>query len=185
MALPASGEIHFNEIHIEAGGTTGTQCSLEDTDIRALIGEASLDQHAISEWWGASAAEVTWDTTSRIITGSDDFFGPDVGIRIQDDGEVYVMTNGVSYSKWAYEDWESTATATTGSNYELRWNYVSGSGTLSSTFGTVNTWIDLGTDLTCVLAGASTDKNRTISIEIREDGGTPISKNVQLVSNVN
>ena len=33
-ALPASGAISLNDIHIEAGGTSGTQVSLNDADIR-------------------------------------------------------------------------------------------------------------------------------------------------------
>lgn len=36
MALQTSGAISLNQIHIEAGGTTNTQCSLNDTDIRNL-----------------------------------------------------------------------------------------------------------------------------------------------------
>lgn len=37
MALPASGNsLSLNQIHVEAGGTSGTQCSLNDSDIRAL-----------------------------------------------------------------------------------------------------------------------------------------------------
>ena len=36
MALPSTGAITIDAIHIEAGGTTQTQCSLNDTDIRAL-----------------------------------------------------------------------------------------------------------------------------------------------------
>ena len=36
MALPTSGALSLNAIHVEAGGTTGTTCSLNDTDIRGL-----------------------------------------------------------------------------------------------------------------------------------------------------
>ena len=36
MALQTSGAISLNDIHVEAGGTTGTQASLNDTDIRGL-----------------------------------------------------------------------------------------------------------------------------------------------------
>jgi hypothetical protein len=42
MALPTSGPISLNEIHIEAGGTSGTTASINDADIRALIGKASV-----------------------------------------------------------------------------------------------------------------------------------------------
>lgn len=36
--LPASGSISLNQIHVEAGGTSGTQCTLNDQRIRNLTG---------------------------------------------------------------------------------------------------------------------------------------------------
>ena len=36
MALPTSGALTLDAIHVEAGGSTGTTCSLNDTDIRGL-----------------------------------------------------------------------------------------------------------------------------------------------------
>lgn len=36
MALQTSGAISLNEIHVEVGGTSGTQCSLNDADIRGI-----------------------------------------------------------------------------------------------------------------------------------------------------
>lgn len=54
MALQTSGQITLNDIHMEAGGSSGTQCSLNDSDIRGLISKASGAQMAFSEWYGAS-----------------------------------------------------------------------------------------------------------------------------------
>ena len=36
MALPTEGAISLDDIHVEVGGSTGTTCSLNDTDIRGL-----------------------------------------------------------------------------------------------------------------------------------------------------
>ena len=41
MGLQTSGQISLNEIHVEAGGTSGTECSFNDTDIRDLISASS------------------------------------------------------------------------------------------------------------------------------------------------
>ena len=41
MALQTSGAISLNQIHIEAGGTSGTQASLNDSDIRVIAGAPS------------------------------------------------------------------------------------------------------------------------------------------------
>ena len=58
MALQTSGAISLNDIHVEAGGTSGTQATINDTDIRALINKASGATMSFSEWYGASATQV-------------------------------------------------------------------------------------------------------------------------------
>ena len=63
MALPSSGAISLNQMHIEAGGTTGTTASLNDSDIRGLIGKASGVAMSFSEWYGASAG---WSPTMTV-----------------------------------------------------------------------------------------------------------------------
>lgn len=55
MALPTSGQLDFNAIHVEAGGTSGTACTINDTDIRDLIGKGSGAAMNIAEWYGASS----------------------------------------------------------------------------------------------------------------------------------
>lgn len=63
MPLPSSGAISLNEIHIEAGGTTATLCTINDADIRALIGKASGVTMSFSEWYGASSSLYTGTVT--------------------------------------------------------------------------------------------------------------------------
>ena len=55
MALQSSGAISLNEIHVEAGGSSGSQCSLNDQDIRDLISKNSGAQMSFNEWYGASS----------------------------------------------------------------------------------------------------------------------------------
>ena len=54
MALPTSGAISLNAIHIEAGGSSGTLATINDSDIRGLIGKASGVTMSFNEWYGAS-----------------------------------------------------------------------------------------------------------------------------------
>jgi hypothetical protein len=72
MALQTSGAISLNDIHVEAGGTTGTSASINDADIRDLIGKASGAQSSFSEFYGASAVEpfASWTTSWGAITTS-------------------------------------------------------------------------------------------------------------------
>jgi hypothetical protein len=58
MALQTSGQISLNDIHVEAGGTTGTECSFNDTDIRGLIDASSGAEMEMADWYGASAEVV-------------------------------------------------------------------------------------------------------------------------------
>lgn len=54
MALQTSGAISLNEIHVEAGGTSGTTVSVNDSDIRTLggVGYGAL---GFSSFFGASS----------------------------------------------------------------------------------------------------------------------------------
>jgi len=52
--LPDSGAISLDQIHVEAGGTSGTNCSINDADIRGLIGKNANTTMSFSEWYGAS-----------------------------------------------------------------------------------------------------------------------------------
>ena len=63
-ALP-TGQISLNEMHVEAGGGSGAQSSINDADIRSLIGKGSAVQMSFSEWHGASADMefVSWKQT--------------------------------------------------------------------------------------------------------------------------
>ena len=54
MTLQSSGAISLNDIHIEAGGSSGTQAGINDSDIRGLISKSSGSQMAFNEWYGAS-----------------------------------------------------------------------------------------------------------------------------------
>lgn len=55
MPLPSSGAISLNQMHVEAGGTSGTQCSMNDSDIRGLINASANSQMTFSSFYGASA----------------------------------------------------------------------------------------------------------------------------------
>lgn len=53
MTLPSSGAISLNEMNVEVNNPTNTLCSLNDSDIRALIDKASGAEMSFNEWYGA------------------------------------------------------------------------------------------------------------------------------------
>ena len=54
MVLHSSGAISMNQIHIEAGGNSGTRCSLNDSDFRAL--SAVAGRQSMGYFYGKSSA---------------------------------------------------------------------------------------------------------------------------------
>ena len=56
MPVPSSGAISLNQFHVEAGGTSGTTCTINDSDIRALIGKSSATTMSFNEWYGATSS---------------------------------------------------------------------------------------------------------------------------------
>ena len=65
MALQTSGAISLNQIHTEVGGTSGTQASLNDSDIRVIAGVPSgaVD---FADCYGATSVVVTQGTQSVV-----------------------------------------------------------------------------------------------------------------------
>ena len=55
MALPSSGAISLNEIHIEAGGSSGSQVSLNDSDVRDIKELSSGASSSFNNFYGAKA----------------------------------------------------------------------------------------------------------------------------------
>tara|TARA_B100001093_G_scaffold461265_1_gene475590 strand:+ start:511 stop:1167 length:657 start_codon:yes stop_codon:yes gene_type:complete len=55
MALPSSGAISLNEIHIEAGGSSGSQVSMNDADVRDIKEISSGAASSFNNFYGAKA----------------------------------------------------------------------------------------------------------------------------------
>ena len=55
MTLPSSGAISLNQMHVEAGGSSGTTVSINDADVRGLISKSAGAQMSFNEWYGASS----------------------------------------------------------------------------------------------------------------------------------
>jgi hypothetical protein len=57
MPVTSSGQISLNDLHVEAGGTSGTQASMNDSDIRSMIGASSGQANlSFSGFYGASSS---------------------------------------------------------------------------------------------------------------------------------
>lgn len=73
MALQGSGQISLDDIHVEAGGTSGTQAAVNDSDIRALINASSASEIEFADFYNASgAAEFKFAITKSDLDDHDD-----------------------------------------------------------------------------------------------------------------
>tara|TARA_B100000035_G_C21024982_1_gene565780 strand:- start:1909 stop:2637 length:729 start_codon:yes stop_codon:yes gene_type:complete len=55
MGITSSGEVSLNDLHVEAGGTSGTTCSFNDTDIRDILEVSSGASHNLGQYYGKKA----------------------------------------------------------------------------------------------------------------------------------
>jgi hypothetical protein len=72
MALPTSGSLSLNQMHVEVGGSSNSNASINDTDIRGLIGKGSGANMSFNEWYGASAntGTATMSAGSYVVPGA-------------------------------------------------------------------------------------------------------------------
>jgi len=103
MALQTSGAISLNDIHVEAGGSSGSSATINDTDIRGLISKGSGAASTFSEWYGASnysyGSNAIWG--SRWITSA--------GNRYNQQGGYDSL--GSQLSELQYDDFNAGGTA--------------------------------------------------------------------------
>ena len=101
MALPASGQITLDQIHVEAGGSTGTEAKMNDTDIRTLAGISS-GQIAFSDLHGKSAG-ITLKSYGMVIntnTNSTSYSGSlSASVAV---GDMIVIAKTTGYGDYAF-----------------------------------------------------------------------------------
>lgn len=113
MALQTSGAISLNDIHVEAGGTTGTQASLNDTDIRGLT----------------AASGKTINSTQGTEIDFADFYGASVASSIEAGLSDSLDSVSGTSDAWATRTVDISAYA--GEEVRLVFGYVNGSGSLA------------------------------------------------------
>jgi hypothetical protein len=175
MVLPSSpNAISLNEMHIEAGGSTGTECTINDTDIRGLISKSSGTEMSFSEWWGASAGgtvTVSGEVVTHLVGSSGTAIA---GIRFNSDGTVDKRVGGTYTQIDSGTDW-IIPNGDADSTYDV--SYTGASGTWSVQASTEGTWTNLGADrlyYVTATGGTGIPKSITCTFNIRKDGGSVI-----------
>tara|TARA_A100001015_G_scaffold316413_1_gene430608 strand:+ start:2308 stop:2937 length:630 start_codon:yes stop_codon:yes gene_type:complete len=163
MALQTSGAISLNQIHVEAGGSSGTQASINDSDIRGLISKGSGATMSFSEWYGASNVAIVNEQFNVIeyqVNAEDGTTTVYSGWRFNRNGTVQQVfgenqvlyggsPSGQSYGDPRYDNWVAPTGGTVGDGFEVfvsnpfSQRISSGSGEY---FGTTNQWLRMNTD---------------------------------------
>ena len=68
MVLQNSGAISLDDIHVEAGGTSGTTASINDSDIRTMIDKSDGATASFQEYYGASSSTYIEGTGGQTTT---------------------------------------------------------------------------------------------------------------------
>lgn len=165
MALQSSGSISLNDIHVEAGGTTGTAVSINDSDVRALVSATAGSEMSLTDWYGAGAVSVD------IQDGSLEDFRlsgtSSCAITFHTDGTITTTGNLTSYSD---SNWYSPTTTDIGDNYKVK---VVASGTGGTFIGpALSTYHALTSDKTWSLStsGSQASRSLTVSLAHNVDG---------------
>jgi len=112
MALQTSGAISLNDIHVEAGGTSGTSVGINDSDVRDLTSVVSGASSAFSSFYGASSV---WQTT--ITVGQASGNNPAILAGNSNANLMYGYTVGWAGSSYhifgRYEAYQGSSTETT------------------------------------------------------------------------
>ena len=135
MPLPGSGAISLNQIHIEAGGSSGSQASLNDADIRAMIGKSSGASNAFNEYYGVSASTPSVSYRGRATTTSNGFplgyinlsSGTKVVVvclQLAGSGNTYVNLGGSSMTLAAKVDQATPVSGVWGAAYTSAVYYI-------------------------------------------------------------
>ena len=106
MALQASGAISLDDMHVEVGGTSGTTCSLNDADIRALISVGNNGQQSIQQYYGKSS-ETSLPTGGSQVNGQVQLKQISASSYISSGGTLRIPSN-----MWVWTDSTSTAALT-------------------------------------------------------------------------
>lgn len=131
MAVVSSGQVSLNDIHVEAGGTSGTECSFNDSDIRGLISASAASEMEMSDWYGAAATATLRFVVRGAQGGSStnessgaDYIGGEGGVV----DVTYEVPSGSSFSVTAY-------CATAGASTSNRRTSGAGGGASSIAYG--------------------------------------------------
>jgi len=106
MALQGSGAISLDDMHVEVGGTSGTTCSLNDADIRALIDVGDSGQQSIQQYYGQSS-ETSLPTGGSQINGQVQLKEITASSYISSGGTLRIPSN-----MWVWSDSTSTPALT-------------------------------------------------------------------------
>ena len=192
MPLQSSGLITLDDLHVEAGGTSGTLCSLNDEDIRNIIGVAADGSQNIQQYYGQSSFSYT--DSSGAVNGA-----------VPDGGPYYTLVTAATTSTvlaagtynfvMVGRGGSGAGSASSIALWQIEldgseaWSFTHGSGTGSTVF---TDWQIVGDSNTLIRARHGTDNSASTTAIGTKGSSTRITKygsriggaGVSVISNV-
>lgn len=178
MTLQASGAISLDDIHVEAGGTTGTLASINDTDIRNLISSTPGTTVSFDDFYGAGGVvvEVGDGTVSDVVTSPASAVA---SITFNNNGTIAISGNSSSYSDTA---WASPTGTGTGDAYEIQVTATGSGGTFT---GTTGSWVALTTNKQWTLSQSGAGgASRDLTVSIRDTATSTVQDTAAITLSV-
>lgn len=125
MAVTNGPQIAISQIHVEAGGGATAQASLNDTDIRDLIGKGAAAQMAMSEWYGATASYLTFPGDNPQFGQAINDFGSGTGFGSASNGSGWNCSCNTVPGFATQEYWQARNDLIPAGTYTLNYTSVS------------------------------------------------------------
>jgi hypothetical protein len=156
MALPSSGQISLDQMHVEAGGTTGTLVSINDADVRSLISSTPGTVVSFDDFYGANVGIDNGALSDLQISPATS----SCSITFHTDGTISTTGNTTSYSD---THWHSPTTTNIGNDYKIQVVTDSGSNPTGPTLGVYH---NLTSDRTWTLSTSSGLSSNTLTVSL-------------------
>lgn len=161
MALQTSGAISLDDIHVEAGGTTGTTVSINDTDVRNLISSTPGTVVSFDDFYGASAVDIGIDDGALADLQASPATSS-CSITFHTDGTISTTGNLTTYSD---THWYSPTTSNIGADYRIK--VVSSNNAVTGP--TLSVYHVINSNRTWTLSTSSGTANATLTISLADD----------------
>ena len=122
MALPSSGALTLNAVHVEIGGTGGSSISMNDLDFVFFAGKNQGDTISLSEFYGLTySTQYFYSRTTPLFTWRNDAYNTTLWWNGTQVANLPLNTGltAVNTGRWVYRRGSLQSSEAFGDYYEI------------------------------------------------------------------